>query len=58
MELEISKHYSSYSFHPIYFIGPLATTLEHRVLLPLTISQVLKMLWHLEILKYESVGES
>ena len=53
MGLEISKPYASYSFHSMSVkrIRTLATVVEYMLLLFLAISQVLKLLWHFEIIK-------
>ncbi len=58
MVLEISK---CFVFHPIsaklLMAMALATMVGYRLRLFLAISQVLKMLWHFEILTWESMGK-
>ncbi len=56
MRLKKSKSYSSYSLIQYQPNGmrALGTTGEYRLLLFLVIDQVLEMLWHFEILAWES----
>ena len=57
MELEISKHYSC-SFHPISPKLYEAPLVEYRLSLSLASGQILKILWHFEILTWGSMGKS
>ncbi len=60
MGLEILKRFSSYSFHlncQPNFMRTLATMVKYRLSLFLAIGQVLKILWHFQILTWELVGK-
>ncbi len=55
----IPKHYTSCSFHPMSnFMWTLATMVEYSNYFSLAVSQVLKILWHFEILTWVSMGKS
>ncbi len=58
MGLEMSKRFC-YSFHLMSanFMRTFATMVEYRLSLFLAIGQVLKILWHFEILTWESMGK-
>ncbi len=58
MGLEVSKCYSSYSFYPIWakLYDKYESHREYKVMDILAICQKNKILWHFEILAYESMG--